>query len=508
MYSFIDTTDQTGAAVLPAEAISYNGEYLDEVIEGFRTLYVSGRESLDREVKEQTIPGVIGSRYSQSLYGTRDIEVGYQLLCQTPEKFRQAYNLLNTKLAKEQVRVIFNDEKDKYFIGTATNTGDPDPGRLCVTGVIRIHCSDPLKYSTVERRAVISPLSVNTHTFMATIKNDGSVPVPIRYELSMTDESGYIGISSQSGAMEFGHLDEVDGVYDQRDEQLLTWSDFQASEADENSRHGVKTATSKGADWLMPDFSVNADTHTPGAWCHVVKTFYVPNTSPGTEVFDFEAKGQIWFECGDTSQIGELIVELIGEADSQERSICRLAFSKGTAQLSADIYMHVDGALKAQERFTPASWSSYSGPDKGFIAIRKGGDTVTFYPKGAQQPFSYTVDGLRNIPLKKIRIYFGHRDGSAPVTSCFVRGLSLLARNVNGVFDVRNTFFPAGQTLRVTVDGNSSRLFLNGTAAPELEVLGSQYFPSEPGTTTVTVGLSSWFKGGLSGEAIIREAWL
>lgn len=508
MYSFIDTTDQTVSPSLPAEAISYNGEYLDEVIDGFRTLYVSGRESLDREVKEQAIPGVIGSRYSQSLYGTREIEVGYQLICQTAGQFREAYNLLNAKLAKEQAQVIFNDEKDKYFIGTATNAGDPDPGRLSVTGVIRIHCSDPLKYSTLERRAAISPLPIDRHTFMAVIANNGSVPVPIRYELSMSDESGYLGISSQYGAMEFGHLDEMDGVYDKRDEQLLTWSDFQASAADENSRHGVKTATKQETDWLMPDFSVNADTHTPGGWCHVVKTFYVPNTSPGTEVFDFEAKGQIWFECGDASQIGELVIELTGQRDGQECSICRLAFSKGTAQLSADIYMHADGALKAQERFTPASWSSWSGAGKGFIAIRKEGDTVTFYPKGAQQPFSYTVDGLRNIPLKTIRIYFGHRDGSAPVTNCFVRGLSLLARNVQGVFDTRNTFFPGGQTLNVTVDGSSSRLLVNGTPTPELEVLGSQYFLSQPGTTTVTIGLSSWFKGGLSGEAIIREAWL
>lgn len=50
MYNFVDTTEVSDAALLPSEAMKINGEYIENQITGYRTLYVSGREALAPEL--------------------------------------------------------------------------------------------------------------------------------------------------------------------------------------------------------------------------------------------------------------------------------------------------------------------------------------------------------------------------------------------------------------------------------------------------------------------------
>lgn len=45
MYKFIDT-NEVSESVLPSEALNMNGEYIEHLIPGYRTLSVRGRESL------------------------------------------------------------------------------------------------------------------------------------------------------------------------------------------------------------------------------------------------------------------------------------------------------------------------------------------------------------------------------------------------------------------------------------------------------------------------------
>ena len=49
MYSFRDVNQYIDTEPLPSEAVSIDGLVLDNEINGFRTLYVSGRESLAAE---------------------------------------------------------------------------------------------------------------------------------------------------------------------------------------------------------------------------------------------------------------------------------------------------------------------------------------------------------------------------------------------------------------------------------------------------------------------------
>ena len=65
MYNFVDTVEHSSSAgTLPAEAVSVNGKYIENVIQGYRTMYVTGRELLESEIKEQQIGYTDGPVYT------------------------------------------------------------------------------------------------------------------------------------------------------------------------------------------------------------------------------------------------------------------------------------------------------------------------------------------------------------------------------------------------------------------------------------------------------------
>lgn len=63
MYDFIDITESQTGNDLPSEAINVNGEYIEEHLPGYRTLYTEGREMLESEVTEIQIGSQNGTRY-------------------------------------------------------------------------------------------------------------------------------------------------------------------------------------------------------------------------------------------------------------------------------------------------------------------------------------------------------------------------------------------------------------------------------------------------------------
>jgi predicted phage tail component-like protein len=150
MYDFIDTTEQAAGNNLPAEAVSINGVYIEDEIEGYKTLYTSGRESLGKEIESYDNTAADGSLTKYSRFPARTITVGFQLLAETPEGFRDAFNTLNEILSAEDAEIIFADETDKFFTGSPIFDAEIEAGRLSVTGEYQIYCADPFKYSVDE----------------------------------------------------------------------------------------------------------------------------------------------------------------------------------------------------------------------------------------------------------------------------------------------------------------------------------------------------------------------
>lgn len=153
MYKFIDTTEAYEGADLPSEALQINGQYIENLIEGYRTLHVSGREALSLEIETYETGIRDGSTLKNRRYPARVITVTYQLIAKDSEAFRTAYNALGGLLDVEEAELIFNDEPDKFFKGTLQSIGEVEPGKNAVIGTIEFLCVDPFKYSVTEYTA-------------------------------------------------------------------------------------------------------------------------------------------------------------------------------------------------------------------------------------------------------------------------------------------------------------------------------------------------------------------
>lgn len=153
MYNFIDVNEASESVVLPSEALRINGEYIENLIDGYRTLNVSGREALSPEVETYTTGIRNGSKLKSKRYPERIITVRYQITAKTNEEYRAAYNELARILNVKEAELIFNDERDKFFIGTPCIIGAVEPGRNSVVGEFEILCADPFKYSVIEYEA-------------------------------------------------------------------------------------------------------------------------------------------------------------------------------------------------------------------------------------------------------------------------------------------------------------------------------------------------------------------
>ena len=139
MYDFVDITGEGQANALPAEAVCFNGHWLDTEIAGFRTLYAEGRESIAGEILETSTKLLDGSRYRSRRYEPRTIMVTFLLTAETASALMTRWNTLNGILSEEQAQIIFADEPDKFFVGTKVSISEVDPGHLSAKGRAN-HC--------------------------------------------------------------------------------------------------------------------------------------------------------------------------------------------------------------------------------------------------------------------------------------------------------------------------------------------------------------------------------
>lgn len=153
MYNFIDVNEALEENVLPSEALCINGQYIEDLISGYRTLNVMGREALSPDVQTFETGYRDGTRMKSKRYPERIITVTYQIIAKSNQEFREAYNLLGKILDVTDAQLIFKDEPDKYFTGTPCTIGSVPPGKNAVVGEFEILCTDPFKYSVREYEA-------------------------------------------------------------------------------------------------------------------------------------------------------------------------------------------------------------------------------------------------------------------------------------------------------------------------------------------------------------------
>lgn len=246
LYAFKDTVGVSEGVTLPSEAMQINGEYIENVIVGYRTLQVSGRESLAPEL-DLLETAQDGARIKNKRYPARAITVKYQLCTESPEAFRQAYNDLGRILNCENAELIFNDEKDKFFIGTPYKLGEVPPGQNNVVSTFEILCVDPFKYSCIEYEATpaLEESSIlidyqGTHRaypiLQADMYNESEENAD---SLTGKGDCGFVAFFNENEKIvQLGDPEEKDGVTEDLPSQTLINNTFTAA----NSWSGVQAS--------------------------------------------------------------------------------------------------------------------------------------------------------------------------------------------------------------------------------------------------------------------------
>ncbi|RHW46819.1 hypothetical protein DS832_04845 [Bombilactobacillus bombi] len=154
----LQTNSTYDVDLLPPEAMSFkwhgNYMYLEELIPGYQTLQVTGRELMGYKVNEENPPGMDGTLLESAYLPARDIEIKYLLKTDDPNDFRQKYNKLMHFLSNQALSFNFRDEPDYYYSGILTDADTPDGGKLEVVSSFTLHCPSPWKFSEVKTLTV------------------------------------------------------------------------------------------------------------------------------------------------------------------------------------------------------------------------------------------------------------------------------------------------------------------------------------------------------------------
>lgn len=508
MYAFVDTVNSGIVGTnLPTEAMSYNGVYLENEIDGYRTLSVTGRELMESEVTDQEVDGMDGSYYRYKTTPARTITVKYQLRARGSREYREAYNKMNKLLSGEQVKVIFNDESDKYFIGTKTSNTQVDGGSNNVIGEIEIYCSDPHKYSTTEKE-------FNAIDGVLNIVNEGTVPVSIDYDVQTTSETGYIGLVSEEGIMQYGKVEELDGESYEKSEWLASIKDFYNCNDDIG-----------GTDVMHPSYGTNGTLieHTwfgnkfiglgsagtkKGNANGGLRTLVLPADSSGdtSGAQNFYCWFHLCFYAGLMGQTGEMCINFL---TADDKLICGCNWYKTDAIGNTGHYeILANGKVLKNWEFTTSHLQAQNPfyYRWGSCDVLKEGANIRFFFWARY--YNFYIPEIENMKCAKIQIavkQWGDRGGNKFMSMIGFDVIDFEKMNVEKWKDIPNRY-PSGTN--ITIDGKSSHIYVNGMARPEDEVLGTKYFKAPVGTSEVKVTCSEWTKSQPIVKAKIREAWL
>ena len=101
-------------AIEPSDNMSINGTPVNEIVDGYRQLSVSGRGLIGQEVKTTSIAGRRGVWVEEISEPSRVLEIKYQLEAKTSEELREKFDKLNlflrTTNSSNLLEVTFKDE--------------------------------------------------------------------------------------------------------------------------------------------------------------------------------------------------------------------------------------------------------------------------------------------------------------------------------------------------------------------------------------------------------------
>lgn len=544
MYSFVDTTQHTTSNALPSEAVSINGVYIENVIDGYRTLYVTGRETLTPDIQRGEVGVRNGSYLKSKRFPERILTVGYQIIAESNTAFNTAFRQLNEILNTEDAEIIIADEADKFMVGTPCGYGEIEAGQLSVKGEYQIVCCDPFKYSVTEYLATATDDT-------ASIDYDGTYPAkPVIevqfYESATADDvhgdCGFVAIANQNASvLQFGDVAQPDDVAVQVEELVegteTTWNQKKTLINEPfNNTNGwtindgytekstyVKTGTATagtlgGTDKALKASSYGATSNSQWHGITAKKTIPSDGGNPATTgAKNWEVHGTLKFASNKTAKTGKkekgyLNIFVMGASEP----ITEVALTKNDGSDNGTVTIYVGG--NKVKTFSSVDFSYYN-KRFGFKKKSKDKRPCNFDIIKTDKKISFDIGGLTfsynyvTEDIAKAVSFYLAQWGSKPVVSNMgIFAVKLISTSVaqtkttqtwqelTQILDVENTFTTNDLLIADTSDG-SVRL-INATAneesdggtRPDLGALGNDWesFGLEQGTNTISMMYSDW----------------
>ena len=528
MYNFVDTIEASEGFVLPSEALKINGEYIENLISGYRTLSVAGREALSPDVVSYSTGVRDGSNLKSKRYPERIIVVTYQINAASNEAFREAYNKLGLILDVEEAQLIFNDEQDKFYIGTPCIIGEVEPGRNIVTGKFEILCTDPFKYSVIEYEATpnLDESSVlidykGTYKAFPTLQtefysesevaDDGETTG----ELTGNGDCGFVSFFTEDEKIiQLGDPDEIDGtpgVYP-KSQTLLNqlfhkstcWGSATQRLLSHNSGDVLPENVQQIGSFKMgtapneiekQTYYLTANTYgtAANAWHGAFMTKTLPADASGVVgAKNFTATTGVRMGIGKasnaTKQMGAMQIQI---CDANGNNIAGVRIFKNTVGTAGTLHYFVNGVKVLESGFVLSYKGEVfgAGTDGGTSTITKIGNKVTFTVGKYKKVF--TDDAITD--MKAVRITYGIEQygSNTPLSYNGFQWIKFVKNNCETMKEIPNKF-SANDVLRA--DCRTGEIYLNNLLSPELGALGNDWetFCLTPGLNQIGFAYSDW----------------
>lgn len=550
MYNFKDTTDHsTPIKILPSEAVMINGVYLENVIDGYRTLYVKGRESLSPEIELGEVGVRDGAYLKNRRFPARVLTIGYQIVSDTTGDFNLAFQKLNDYLNVTDAEIIFADETDKFLTGTPNGFDAVPEGQLSIKSEFSIVCTDPFKYSTTEYE--VAPTLDDGQTFV--VDYQGTYPA---FPILQTDfyknatkgntdgDCGFVAFSTQDAdVLQFGYVAEPDEVNEivrkLVSSESTTWTEKKClinepfdSLTGWTTNNGYTGSTyylaggtaSIGTLDSGTDNAVRVTAYGSGSQWHgatVKRAIPSDGGSPAvTGAKDWSLHGTLRFAGNKTAktakkQAGRIDISVL---DTNNAQIAGIVIAKKKGSANGTVSMFVQG--KEVKKFKNVNLSYYNkffGFKKKSKDVRpcnyditKEGGKFTFNVGG--KTFSYKLDTVAEIIAKQVSGYIATWGTSPAVSFMGIYALQFTSNSVTQTkttetwqeltqkVEVQNTF-TTNDVLVCDCSDGSIRLMnayatddVNGGLHPELGALGNDWesFMLTKGTNQIGTMYSDW----------------
>ena len=495
------------------ERVYFDGKELTQFITVASDFHLWQGADFDPQFSENEI--LSGSEFKYTRFNVKKIPVPFYNVAGTTQEYNKLMAILNVDEPKE---LRFSSLPNVTF--QAIPSGNIDYERLTRRdgkGTINFIIADGLAHSKAAREFGFAKNSDGI--WETEIVNDGSEDAYVNYEIKLKKESGFVGIVSEYGAMQFGKVDEADGYTARKNVTVLSnqqgdfanWADGTVNY--ENRNRVITTQmtanTNLGLGVLPSSFTTSgtAGAHQYGA----IKEYTLSNPAPQWYIW-----GRALFETGLMGQTGAWCLTVL---DENNHLIAGMTLEKDDVVGNTAMVHFLLGDGSGGSRtvkmisFTPSRWvndnpygTESRSQNRNMFDLVKEKDRVQFFWYGGYYPFYDSR--LANVKAKKIQFFVGQfpnrNTTDRLVTNHFLNDFTFQELHVDYWKDVPNRY-PSGST--IAIDGEKGQIKVNNQIRLDDEILGTTYFKVPPGRTKVQLLVSS-FAEVASAKATIQEVYI